>query len=445
MVNVITNRGIFNITNSLLEAIKKNNPLLLEAKKKDSYGYESLLLPKLSKYGFKDVKQITPILNKIAEKKPDILSNFNKTSDVIIKAIEKAKENKKIQNEPKQQSELVKDNSGQQILDAQKEKNKNVSGDLENSVTPEVKKEVDSEIKNKENNQENKEILSTKSENNRKSENNGKIDNTLKYMVENDYELHKQISSIEMLSSHIIKRIKYILHSQAGIMGSNTNATPSKFPEYDDEDLFSDNNFDPNNRTINHTMTNKSVNSMRSNSSPIRKGSSELKLAFGGFKITPFFGDLNSSVSGKALKYYASAQKDTKNSRIDEMIRTLIKLKTNPELFDKEDLDNYQKPFEQMAYRFLHNVVYNLLINNETHYDEMLRIIRNDNVLKDMFNISYLNIQQQLNARENIMYFENLENGTIDLLLIISPLLAKGRKIIDNLKPIWNLGNQAKV
>lgn len=443
MVQVITDKGIFNITNSLLEAIKKNNPVLLEVKKKDSYGYENLLLPKLSKYGFKDVKQITPILNKISEKNPDILSNFNKTSELIIKAIENAKEKKKMQDKSEKQSELVKDNSGQQILDAQKEKNKNVSGDLENSVTPEVKKEVDSEIKNKENNQENnqekKEILSTKNEDNKNK------DNTLKYMVENDYELHKQISSIEMLSSHIIKRIKYILHSQAGIMGSNTNATPSKFPEYDDEDLFSDNNFDPNNRTINHTMTNKSVNSMRSNSSPIRKGSSELKLAFGGFKITPFFGDLNSSVSGKALKYYASAQKDTKNSRIDEMIRTLIKLKTNPELFDKEDLDNYQKPFEQMAYRFLHNVVYNLLINNETHYDEMLRIIRNDNVLKDMFNISYLNIQQQLNARENIMYFENLENGTIDLLLIISPLLAKGRKIIDNLKPIWNLGNQAKV
>ena len=432
MVQVITDKGIFNITNSLLEAIKKNNPVLLEVKKKDSYGYENLLLPKLSKYGFKDVKQITPILNKISEKNPDILSNFNKTSELIIKAIENAKEKKKIQDKSEKQSELVKDNSGQQILDAQKEKNKNVSGDLENSVTPEVKKEVDSEIKNKENNQENnqenKEILSTKNKDNKNK------DNTLKYMVENDYELHKQISSIEMLSSHIIKRIKYILHSQAGIMGSNTNATPSKFPEYDDEDLFSDNNFDPNNRTINHTMTNKSVNSMRSNSSPIRKGFSELKLAFGGFKITPFFGDLNSSVSGKALKYYASAQKDTKNSRIDEMIRTLIKLKTNPELFDKEDLDNYQKPFEQMAYRFLHNVVYNLLINNETHYDEMLRIIRNDNVLKDMFNISYLNIQQQLNARENIMYFENLENGTIDLLLIISPLLAKGRKIIDNLK-----------
>lgn len=439
MVQVITDRGIFNITNSLLEAIKKNNPVLLEAKKKDSYGYENLLLPKLSKYGFKDAKQITPILNKIAEKNPDILSNFNKTSEIIIKAIENAKEKKKIQDNSEKQSELVKDKSGQQILDSQKEKNKNISGDLENSVTPEVKKEVDSEIENKENNQKNKEILSTKNENNKNK------DNTLKYMVENDYELHKQISSIEMLSSQIIKRIKYILHSQAGIMGSNINATPSKFPEYNNEDLFSNNNADPNNRTINHSMTNKFVNSMGSNSPLIRKSSSELKLAFGGFKIEPYFGDLNSPISGKALKYYASAQKDTKKSRIDEMIGTLIKLKTNPELFDKNDLDDYQKPFEQMAYRFLHNVVYNLLINNETHYDEMLRIIRNDNVLKDMFNISYLNIQQQLNARENIIYFENVENGTIDLLLIISPLLAKGRKIIDNLKPLWNLGNQAKV
>lgn len=444
MVQVCTDNGIFNITKDLYEAIKINHPVLLEDKNTTIH-YEPLILPKLRKYGFTNVKQITPMLNQIAEIKPEILSDINKTTNVIIKGIENKRnkdKEKKADSDVEKNTTSEKEQVLQQITDNQAERHDgNISSDMFSQVSPEKKEEIEKNNqinKNDENNQNNQPTKAGFKNIDEK--------NKLKYMVENDYELHQQISSIEALSTQIIKRIKYILHSQAGIMGSHTQSTSSQFPELSQEekDLFTDTNADPN-KKVNHTMTNKHVDKMDDNSSSFRRGASELKLAFGGFKFKPYFGDLNSSISGKALKYYASAQKDTDNSRIDDMIKTLLVLKTNPEKFDKEDLNNYKKPFEQMAYRFLHNVVYSLIINNETQYDEMLRIIRNDNVLKDMFNVSYLNIQQQLNARENIMYFENIENKTIDLLLIVSPLLAKGRKIINNLKPLWDLHKQVKV
>ena len=382
MIKVITDRGIFEITESLYEAIKKNNPMLLERKRI------------------------------------------------------------KIKNHNSKKS--VKQNVQQQIIDDSAKRNDNISDDIKKEVSDDVKVSIKKE-KNTNTNTNNTELTNNFNNNSDKS-----YKDSLEYFVKYDEELHRNIVSVEALSTQIIKRIKYVIHSQAGIMGSSTSASPSNFSNLDDND-----NQNIDNKNSSKTLKNKKyinnpseeiTDNIPSSSSLFRKGTSELKLAFGGFKLEPFFGPLDSSVSGKALKYYYSSIEKNDKSRIDEMIEKLIKIKSDDETIkNSDDYKKYGKEFEQMAYKFLHNVVYKLSVNNDNHYDIILRLIKYDDVLKKMFDIDYSNVQQQLNAQENILSFKNKKNNVVDLLIIASPLFAKGKKILNNLKPLWNVGKQLKV
>ena len=382
MIKVITDRGIFEITESLYEAIKKNNPMLLERKRI------------------------------------------------------------KIKNHNSKKS--VKQNVQQQIIDDSAKRNDNISDDIKKEVSDDVKVSIKKE-KNTNTNANNTELTNNFNNNSDES-----YKDSLEYFVKYDEELHRNIVSVEALSTQIIKRIKYVIHSQAGIMGSSTSASPSNFSNLDDND-----NQNIDNKNSSKTLKNKKyinnpseeiTDNIPSSSSLFRKGTSELKLAFGGFKLEPFFGPLDSSVSGKALKYYYSSIEKNDKSRIDEMIEKLIKIKSDDETIkNSDDYKKYGKEFEQMAYKFLHNVVYKLSVNNDNHYDIILRLIKYDDVLKKMFDIDYSNVQQQLNAQENILSFKNKKNNVVDLLIIASPLFAKGKKILNNLKPLWNVGKQLKV
>lgn len=382
MIKVITDRGIFEITESLYEAIKKNNPMLLERKRI------------------------------------------------------------KIKNHNSKKS--VKQNVQQQIIDDSAKRNDNISDDIKKEVSDDVKVSIKKE-KNTNTNANNTELTNNFNNNSDES-----YKDSLEYFVKYDEELHRNIVSVEALSTQIIKRIKYVIHSQAGIMGSSTSASPSNFSNLDDSD-----NQNIDNKNSSKTLKNKKyinnpseeiTDNIPSSSSLFRKGTSELKLAFGGFKLEPFFGPLDSSVSGKALKYYYSSIEKNDKSRIDEMIEKLIKIKSDDETIkNSDDYKKYGKEFEQMAYKFLHNVVYKLSVNNDNHYDIILRLIKYDDVLKKMFDIDYSNVQQQLNAQENILSFKNKKNNVVDLLIIASPLFAKGKKILNNLKPLWNVGKQLKV
>ena len=382
MVKVITDRGLFEITESLFNAIKINNPMLLERKRI------------------------------------------------------------KIKNHNSKKS--VKQNVQQQIIDDSAKRNDNISDDIKKEVSDAVKVSIKKD-KNTNTSANNTELTNNFNNNSDES-----YKDSLEYFVKYDEELHRNIVSVEALSTQIIKRIKYVIHSQAGIMGSSTSASPSNFSNLDDND-----NQNIDNKNSSKTLKNKKyinnpseeiTDNIPSSSSLFRKGTSELKLAFGGFKLEPFFGPLDSSISGKALKYYYSSIEKNDKSRIDEMIEKLIKIKSDDETIkNSDDYKKYGKEFEQMAYKFLHNVVYKLSVNNDNHYDIILRLIKYDDVLKKMFDIDYSNVQQQLNAQENILSFKNKKNNVVDLLIIASPLFAKGKKILNNLKPLWNVGKQLKV
>lgn len=375
MVKVITDRGLFEITESLFNAIKINNPSLLENR----------ISEKQKRYGTK---------------------------------------------------KSVKSNVQQQIIDDSAEKNGTLSSDLNSKVSSEVKKENDK------NNEINDEINNDTLNDINKTNNLKKINSRLINML-NDSELKEQIKEVEQISFNIIGRVKKLIQNYSGIAGSNTAPTKSEFndekinqlPEKDKNKFINPLN------AKNNTYKDGTIKKFATSSGMDRKISSELKLALGGFKLSPYFG--KDTYNGKALKYYKSATKKSNNSKIDDMIQLLIDIKNKVYVLSEEERKYYPK-FENMAYNFLHNTVYRLVVNNDKNYNNILSIIRNDPALRDLFDIDFNNTTQQFDTKENIISYRNKHDNIIDALIIATPMFYQGKEIFKNLSKIGDYGKQLK-
>lgn len=275
-----------------------------------------------------------------------------------------------------------------------------------------------------------------------------------------DQELHKQIQEAETLATGVIKRVKDVIQTYAGLAGSHISGTKSQFNTYDKtkEGNTVNNNVASQQPTDdNQTQTVKFENvewddmeimneevaqNIQPTSEPVmnptgmykitsgtpRKVKTALQQAFGGFAIEPLFKNVNQA--GKALKYYkASCHKNNGKSLIDDMIDLMFYIKFDNEEQIDEKYQEELKKFESMVYSFLHNVVYKLEINNIQHYDNVLQIIRGDPTLNDMFNINYNYTRQQFDTKENIIMFRNKRDSIVDFLLVTRPLLYQGRKL----------------
>lgn len=433
MVQVITDNGKFNITESLLEAIKSNNPSILEAKKTRDYEYEQIILPKLRKLGITDVKQITPMLNQIEKHNPDILHDVKKTTDIIIKMIQQKNEKKQKEN-----SEVVKSDSEQQIIDAQVERNSNVSADIKAKASPEAisaseEKKNTTELVN--NNSNNSKPLKTKEYDIKPK--------TIEEFVKSQ-ELRKNIQETEALAANIVKRVKGLIQSYAGLGGSNTSATKTKFSDDSNNNIQSNVKNSKKYRQVDAKNNNDEVKDIENYStySDIgRKTKSELQLALGGFKLSPYFG--HKGYNGRALKYYKLATRNTDYSLIDDMIQKMIDIKGGMYQLTNKDKEYYQQ-FENMVYNFLHNTVYRLEVNNDNHYNNVITIIRNDPSLRDMFEVEFNNVVQQFDTKENIISYRNKNDKIIDLLIISTPMFYQGKKIFKDLSKIAGYGKQLK-
>ena len=375
MVKVITDRGLFEITESLFNAIKINNPSLLENR----------ISEKQKRYGTK---------------------------------------------------KSVKSNVQQQIIDDSAEKNGTLSSDLNSKVSSEVKKENDK------NNEINDEINNDTLNDINKTNNLKKINSRLINML-NDSELKEQIKEVEQISFNIIGRVKKLIQNYSGIAGSNTAPTKSEFndekinqlPEKDKNKFINPLN------AKNNTYKDGTIKKFATSSGMDRKISSELKLALGGFKLSPYFG--KDTYNGKALKYYKSATKKSNNSKIDDMIQLLIDIKNKVYVLSEEERKYYPK-FENMVYNFLHNTVYRLEVNNDKNYNNILSIVRNDPALRDLFDIDFNNTTQQFDTKENIISYRNKHDNIIDALIIATPMFYQGKEIFKNLSKIGDYGKQLK-
>ena len=383
MVQINTVNGEFNITESLLEAIKINNPEILV--EKSSMEYQTLM-NQARKYGMEGLPQdIEQQISKLSKDEQKNIRTFIKNQKKQIKNAD----NKLGQND-KESSQL------------EKQPNVNKLGVEDASQW------------------------------------------TLKQFVESE-DLHQQIQDAEKMATGIIKRAKRVIHTAVGIVGSHTSATPSKFktpktqtqqPTNGAQNTDANQNVQAND--VNKNTQDSIKNYYDTNSDWRRKTGSEIKLAIGGFKFSPLFGKAESSTSGKALKYYKASQRPTPYSYIDEMVNKFILIKSNPDKFEdnaKED-KKYLTDFTDMAYSYLHNVVYRLEINNDSRFSSIINALRLDPVLNDLFDVTNVNTVQLLDTKEQVIAFKDKKSGIISMIIVATPMFAVGKEIWNNLKPI---------
>lgn len=446
MVRVITSNGKFNITQSLFEAIQKNNNILFEKKDDDTAAFSYVLMnndkarKRLKDNGI-SIEEVNKLLDDVFEENSNI-GDINSVIDKMIELHNKNEQEKEQESEPTSTNDKV----NQDIADEQLEKNSNTSDDVKQDASFEVQEKIEQE--------EEKVQQKTQEEKKKQDVNRQTSFNTHKmnpyvpnvrykmYQLVNDKELHEQIKETEKISLSIVKRCRDTIQSYLGIWGSNIVSTKSKF-DNDEEKIPSSEKGKY--RSVDKTNLigkSKNISKFTSASDLGRSTKANLQLGLGGFKFSPYF--TNPEKSGKALKYYKSYNHDAEYSKIDDMINMMILYKTKTYERDERDTDDVITKFTNMVNNFLHNTVYRLVVNNDDNYNNIIRAIRSEPAIRDLFNIESSASMQQFNTKEDILAFRNKHDKIIDLVIIATPLFYQGKEIVKQLGNIMKHGDRIK-
>lgn len=446
MVRVITSNGKFNITQSLFEAIQKNNNILFEKKDDDTAAFSYVLMnndkarKRLKDNGI-SIEEVNKLLDDVFEENSNI-GDINSVIDKMIELHNKNEQEKEQESEPTSTNDKV----NQDIADEQLEKNSNTSDDVKQDASFEVQEKIEQEEEKVQ--QKTQEEKKKQEVNRQTSFNTQKINPYVPnvrykmYQLVNDKELHEQIKETEKISLSIVKRCRDTIQSYLGIWGSNIAATKSKF-DNDEEKIPSSEKGKY--RSVDKTNLigkSKNISKFTSASDLGRSAKANLQLGLGGFKFSPYF--TNPEKSGKALKYYKSYNHDTEYSKIDDMINMMILYKTKTYERDERDTDDVITKFTNMVNNFLHNTVYRLVVNNDDNYNNIIRAIRSEPAIRDLFNIESSASMQQFNTKEDILAFRNKQDKIIDLVIIATPLFYQGKEIVKQLGNIMKHGDKIK-
>ena len=446
MVRVITSNGKFNITQSLFEAIQKNNNILFEKKDDDTAAFSYVLMnndkarKRLKDNGI-SIEEVNKLLDDVFEENSNI-GDINSVIDKMIELHNKNEQEKEQESEPTSTNDKV----NQDIADEQLEKNSNTSGDVKQDASFEVQEKIEQEEEKVQ--QKTQEEKKKQDVNRQTSFNTHKMNTYVPnvrykmYQLVNDKELHEQIKETEKISLSIVKRCRDTIQSYLGIWGSNIMATKSKF-DNDEEKIPSSEKGKY--RSVDKTNLigkSKNISKFTSASDLGRSTKANLQLGLGGFKFSPYF--TNPEKSGKALKYYKSYNHDAEYSKIDDMINMMILYKTKTYERDERDTDDVITKFTNMVNNFLHNTVYRLVVNNDDNYNNIIRAIRSEPAIRDLFNIESSASMQQFNTKEDILAFRNKQDKIIDLVIIATPLFYQGKEIVKQLGNIMKHGDKIK-
>lgn len=446
MVRVITSNGKFNITQSLFEAIQKNNNILFEKKDDDTAAFSYVLMnndkarKRLKDNGI-SIEEVNKLLDDVFEENSNI-GDINSVIDKMIELHNKNEQEKEQESEPTSTNDKV----NQDIADEQLEKNSNTSDDVKQDASFEVQEKIEQEEEKVQ--QKTQEEKKKQEVNRQTSFNTHKINPYVPnvrykmYQLVNDKELHEQIKETEKISLSIVKRCRDTIQSYLGIWGSNIVSTKSKF-DNDEEKIPSSEKGKY--RSVDKTNLigkSKNISKFTSASDLGRSAKANLQLGLGGFKFLPYF--TNPEKSGKALKYYKSYNHDTEYSKIDDMINMMILYKTKTYERDERDTDDVITKFTNMVNNFLHNTVYRLVVNNDDNYNNIIRAIRSEPAIRDLFNIESSASMQQFNTKEDILAFRNKQDKIIDLVIIATPLFYQGKEIVKQLGNIMKHGDKIK-
>lgn len=314
-------------------------------------------------------------------------------------------------------------------------------------------------------------------------------------------ELQKEMTMVSNASRRILKRIQHIINVTLGIMGG-INYSPRIFTDEeisntfgnsddsDNSDAFDEFNALNNSKKSNnvnhvnsdiigkHNLTRKTINGINSevpklisrtpesytgklykynlleDNSISKMAGNEIKMALGGFKITPSISedDINSNTFGKALKYYLGELDDVSSTMLIKIVfNEILKIKNDKTKGDEENIDKkasekVERFFNQenknellsLGIKYLSNVSYSIIINNPSKFQQIVDVIRYDTRLKEDFDVKNSNAVKQLNTRETVIVFKDKNTKIPVLILTCVPFFARGRELIKNLKPGWD-------
>lgn len=497
MVNVYTNNGQFNITESLMEAIKVNNPeLLVEKNNEETNG-----LTANQKRHYRNISDYEAAKER-----------FEKN-----KAAKKAKEDAQNQYDYKPGDTLFKDKSDSELEKSDKaiifdqilRHNDKISYPIEIDNRKYTRSDINNILKDDEEfRSAYEEIQKIKNGNDEEAKkalsvNSGLDSPTIDYVRgDNDNDnfqsfynfikspiLAREINTVESLAHKLIQRCETCVKDTLGLTSSIVNPITTT----DNDDLNNDLN-----NTLNHSdntyynndilkMPNKLKNTkgdfksisvgdetlFNNNDNKNKNKNIKMKNLNGGVKNDSRFGGVASLLTngvrfsslfkygddinderhlGTAIKYYASALSNGKGlpnnnkSMIDDLFKYFLDYRRDKSKFmqyigGKEDtIDDslIKNEFANLVYNLLHNVVWKVQIADDSMFDSVMRAIKFDKKMAENFDINNMSELQMFNAKEQTLIFRHRGTQAIALILVGMPLLARGKEILKKLKGFGN-------
>lgn len=423
MVKVLTENGIFEITNDLYEAIKNNNPEILEEKvflKKDKIKDNK---------NKKIIKKVEKIINsKLNRTKAyEILNNkdIKKLSDDEISQllIRQASSKPEMAN----LSSSISDDASEKVIQDEQPKTDIQTVDNPSDNQSDNPSDKQSNIDNEKNN----------NQNGSNNDNDGEI-SLMEDFIKNG-KLKEEIIDCESVAITLVKYIKSIERSRIGSYGSDIQPeksfTSSNLKKAYDKDPENSKNF------RDYLKKNKITSSelMQANkykkSDIADKTKAASKFLMGGFIFRPISPN-DDEYTGLSLRFLGEAVQNN-NSEIAKMIHVMYKIKNNT-TNNIVDIDQNKEKFERMVVKYLTNVCYKLTINSSEDFYRMIQVMRYDPKIRARFDIREMNDIRFMDAKRTIMLFINKNDNNPSLLLIVEPVLARTKEFLKGFSPLVN-------
>lgn len=397
MIIVYTENGKHIINENLLNEIKKNDPILLEASD-DTDGLVYVIAKSIDdKYGKGDFKSRVQAVKKYlnSDENKDLLKNGSLSTKEMHQIRDDVAKDLGLINDEENIEQSVEKNI---INQAAKDTNGNMSGDVAKEVEPQIMADV-KPLENTQNTKTEYNMQQNKNEQKETESNNtietpNKKENVRANIAEknmNIEELKEYSDILEKLgemSKSIINRCSHVIKVSTGIWGGQGKK-------------------------------------------PIKDN---LKLALGGFNFKKI------GFNDNAMKKYYIGALESADSNIAELMKNTVFYP-----LEKQSLSNDDKKIIESVKDSMSQTCYLLSINNN-QINDIYRAIRLDDVLNGKFYISMMSRQKVLNAEEEVITFRPkvYPNG-IACIIVVRPLLNVVSKLFPDIKRAYNAAKMPKV
>lgn len=450
MITVFTKNGLFNISQSLYESIRNNNPEFLIESNEDLA--DVLIKALKNKLGIAGTKEQIRLLRNYLNSKD--LSN-HMTNDEW-KDLQNEVSQLFVQEKREEVEDLIKNATGDNKKVSEEDIKKNINDSAE-EIAQKVLPNDEKPLINATSVENNEKIEQEKDKNTSpivkkqqskvsrsKKISDGKI-SVLKDFIKNP-KLKKEIINSEELAISLVKYIKRINYERLGVLGSDTQAAKSFSKDAYDEDNKNSDAVLPNkvkmgaykyynDSDVRTTGQRVPLRNRYQKTSPYSSKNlgAEAKLALGGFKLNPI--PDNNEYLGLSLRFIGDAMEMNSGSILAKMISTEYKIRNHQEK-ELNATKTEIKAFDEMVKRFLQNISYQLVINSTEEFSRIIQVMKYDPKIRNNFNVREMNDIRVMDSKRTIITFVEKKSGNIALVIIAEPFLARTKELLKRASPL---------